>query len=641
MSKTTNPPPDPNRPQVMLDDEPPVITRDGPVRQQTAPATQPTAATPLVRPLGRVGAPRGDEATSEEFTFWAPDDQTVEKTQLVRVETETGGTPLRLYGLVAEVTRRSRLANMLEESDRYDNNPAEQVPTDSGGVTCARAQTLGAEPNLLVPPREEAPVFAGEAADAAAAYGMAAMAAPVTIGLVRNGGDATAGPAKIDLDYLLGSLGGHCNVNGTAGVATKSSFLTILLSQVVEGLAARTAAGGPREQARAVILNVKGFDLFWLDHWSTAFTEVDAAMWRQMGQPGPRPMRLTFHAPQAPGSEHNAISTGREGVQPYSWSLGDIVAQNLLAFLFGDADRDDDNFALLLGDLERVLVDERTAADGTITRRLRADGPAADFQGLLRWFEAGVNGEDPDGWHVFAARGSHHPGTIRRFHRRLRRIVYERSGIFRLEATGSHPLDVTNLDPGVPAVVDIQSLADPHHQRFVVAALLNQAVDEQTGPKAIAGMHYLVVLDELNRFAPRGHSDPITQLIETVAAEMRSRGVILLGAQQQATLVSGRVIGNAAIRVVGRTGGPELRGDTASFLPAGLHSFVETMGGGDKVVNMPTFRQPLMVRVPRPPWAMRRAEATERPPAFLGPDAPTARTAGPRRVRPRHPDELR
>jgi hypothetical protein len=533
MPDTANPPPDSNRPQVVLDDEQHVITHDGPPGprvpnarpgQQLAPAAHPSPATPPVRPLGRVGAPRGDEATSEEFTFWAPDDQTVEKTQLVRVETETGGTPLRLYGMLAEVTRRSRLADMLEESDRYDNDPAEQVPTDSGGVTCARTRTLGAEPNLLVPPREEAPVFAGEAADAAVAYGMAAMAAPVTVGLVRNGGDTTAGPAKIDLEYLLGSLGGHCNVNGTAGVATKSSFLTILLSQVLEGLAARTAAGGPREQARAVILNVKGFDLFWLDHWSTAFSEADTAMWRQMGQPSPRPLQPTFHAPQAPGSEHNAISTGRDGVRPYSWSLGDVVSQNLLAFLFGDADRDDDNFALLLGDLERVLVDERTAGDGAITRRLRADGPAADFQGLLRWFEAGVNNEDPEGWHMFAARGSHHPGTVRRFHRRLRRIVYERSGLFRLEATGSHPLDVTSLDPGVPAVVDIQSLADQHHQRFVVAALLNQAVDEQTGPKAIPGMHYLVVLDELNRFAPRNHWDPITRLVETVAAELRSRG---------------------------------------------------------------------------------------------------------------------
>ena len=283
MSKTTSPPPDPNRPQVVLDDEPPTPARDradgAPSAattatqpgQQATPASPPDGAAPAVRPLGRVGAPKADEATTEAFTFWAPDDQTVEKTQLVRVETEAGGTPLRLYGLIAEVTRRSRLADMLEESDRYDNDPSEQGPLDSGGVTCARVQTLGAEPNLLVPPKEEAPVYAGEAADAAAAYGTASMAAPVTIGLVRNGGAATAGPASIDLDYLLGNLGGHCNVTGTAGVGTKSSFLSILLSQVLRALAGRTAAGGSRQQARAVILNVKGFDLFWLDHWSTAF----------------------------------------------------------------------------------------------------------------------------------------------------------------------------------------------------------------------------------------------------------------------------------------------------------------------------------------------------------------------------------
>ena len=43
-----------------------------------------------------------------------------------------------------------------------------------------------------------------------------------------------------------------------------------------------------------------------------------------------------------------------------------------------------------------------------------------------------------------------------------------------------------------------------------------------------------------------------------VAAEMRSQGIILLGAQQQASKVSERVIENAAIRVLGKTGSLEL-----------------------------------------------------------------------------------
>jgi DNA helicase HerA-like ATPase len=150
-----------------------------------------------------------------------------------------------------------------------------------------------------------------------------------------------------------------------------------------------------------------------------------------------------------------------------------------------------------------------------------------------------------------------------------------------------------------------------------VAALLKQAVDQQTGTQALPGMHYLFVLDELNRFAPKNHTDPITQLVETVAAELRSRGVILLGAQQQASQVSPRVVENAAVRVLGRTGGHELRQDVFSFLPEELRDYVEQLGASDKVLHLPSFRQPMHVRVPRPPWAMRKQEASTEPPEFL------------------------
>jgi DNA helicase HerA-like ATPase len=96
---------------------------------------------------------------------------------------------------------------------------------------------------------------------------------------------------------------------------------------------------------------------------------------------------------------------------------------------------------------------------------------------------------------------------------------------------------------GRGAVIDPHALAvTPGLQRFVVAAIFRQLVEERTGGRAVPGLKYLVMLDELNRFAPRGAGDPITRLIETVAAEMRSQGVILLGAQQQASPVSIRVV---------------------------------------------------------------------------------------------------
>lgn len=45
--------------------------------------------------IGRVAAPRGSEANTEEFYFWVPEDKTVEKTQLIYVDSTVGGTPVR------------------------------------------------------------------------------------------------------------------------------------------------------------------------------------------------------------------------------------------------------------------------------------------------------------------------------------------------------------------------------------------------------------------------------------------------------------------------------------------------------------------------------------------------------------------
>lgn len=604
-------------------------------------------------PLGRVGAPRGAEATSELFYFWVPDRQLVEKTQLVFLESPTGGGPVKFYGLVTEVFRRSRRADMLEESDRFDGRPEEEVPLESRGVTYAQVRVLTSQPNVFSPPREEGKIYPAFEPEARVAYGVEEMNLPMILGLIRNGGEAVAGPAYIDLDFLLGAMGGHMNVTGIAGAGTKSSFLTIALQQLLRACS-RYAEEHPEDpdkpQVRAVILNVKGFDLFWLDHWSTAFTEKDREIWQQMGQNDPSPFTAQFFAPQQPGNDDLAVPVGRAGgdVSPYSWSLEDILHDNLFIYLFSDSDREDDNFALLVADIERLLIKETRQADGTPKRELRPNAPVKTFQELFDWFEAGLSRdsvEDGDGPGfvdpVFSRLASvHHSGTLRRFYRRLRRIVYESAGIFRLDGTGSHPLNIRELKAGSPIVVDINSLPDRHLQRFVVAALLRQAVEQQTGPQALAGMHYIFLLDELNRFAPRGHSDPITQLIETVAAELRSRGVILLGAQQQASLVSPRVVENSAVRVLGRTGGHELKQDVFSFLPESLRKYVEQMGNGDKVVHQPSFREPMHVRVPRPPWAMRKQESSQHPPDFLEETGAQPTVTGPRRLPPRSYEEL-
>jgi DNA helicase HerA-like ATPase len=134
-------------------------------------------------------------------------------------------------------------------------------------------------------------------------------------------------------------------------------------------------------------------------------------------------------------------------------------------------------------------------------------------------------------------------------------------------------------------------------------------VDARTGPKALPGLVYLVTLDELNRFAPRGANDPITKLIENVAAEMRSQGIILLGAQQQASKVSEKVIENAALRVLGRTGTLELDTIAWRFLSATAKSKASILPTNEKLVIQDNFREPMHIRVPFPVWAMNPNEA--------------------------------
>src|ERR1700750_574321 len=63
-----------------------------------------------------------------------------------------------------------------------------------------------------------------------------------------------------------------------------------------------------------------------------------------------------------------------------------------------------------------------------------------------------------------------------------------------------------------------------------------------------------VMLDELNKYAPREGDSPIKQLLLDIAERGRSLGVILIGAQQTASEMERRIVANCAIRGAGRLG---------------------------------------------------------------------------------------
>ena len=59
-----------------------------------------------------------------------------------------------------------------------------------------------------------------------------------------------------------------------------------------------------------------------------------------------------------------------------------------------------------------------------------------------------------------------------------------------------------------------------------------------------------LVLDELNKYAPREGWSPIKEVLLDIAERGRSLGVVLIGAQQTASEIERRVTANASFRVV-------------------------------------------------------------------------------------------
>lgn len=560
--------------------------------------------------LGRVASPPRREATSESFHFWVGPGQLVEKTQIVRTTSSIGNRDVTHYAVVDEVYRQSRKADIGEEFDACDGDVAYEPEIRPEGITFAAASILRAEPPVLTPPLEWGEVCLGNVHDAHLAYGADEIARPLAVGLIKNGGDVVAGPGQIDLDYLLGQNGGHLNVNGTAGRGTKSSFLLFVVHQLLHAARQQQAARPSDPDPLLVVpivFNVKGFDLFHIHCRNRRFGTSHEDDWREIGIDEPKPFtEVTYYAPQMKGGDQ-PISTGSDAdVQAYSWSLNDVVKHGLLLYLFAEEDVNDANFGALLLDVEQWLTDEQLTNDGRIRRALRTDqGQPTTFQELLERAK-------PTSPQSLASviGGTHHTGTWGKFYRRLVKVVLEGDGVLRRRDQRGKPLDIAARRTVDPIVVDLNGLTGHSDlQRFVVATVLRSLVEERTGTNAVPGLVYLIVLDELNRFAPRGARDPITRLIEMVAAEMRSQGIILLGAQQQASKVSETVIENAAIRIVGRSGALELEQPIWRVLSPAARRRAADLPPEEKLIIQDTFRQPMHVRVPFPAWAMRRDEA--------------------------------
>jgi DNA helicase HerA-like ATPase len=531
-----------------------------------------------------------EDATPLEFWVALLPDRYLQLDDLVALERQLpDGKTIHIYGVVTQVRARHEGARF--DSDVFD---IARGAMPAGVVEAAKVLATRFDPEIFVPPRpgDEVRRASGEERDLALfADGWEEKLA---IGLSRNDE-----PVYANLEFLDGRRGAHVNISGVSGVATKSTYALFLLFSLFESGVLRADAAN----TKALVFNVKGEDLLFLDRANTKLDPDKARRYAALGLPARQFQSVAFWAPPRKGVASGApdVNSRSDNVRSFFWTVYDFCHDGLLPFLFADAEDERAQYPLVIHNVMARLREAKPLDNGraSIEDMLNADS----FEHLVDIIEAQIE-SDPDRW---AGRGIG-AGTINAFIRRLHGAVPHVKHLIRADIPKpeEHRLSLGN-SPRL-SVVDIHNLNE-RAQRFVVGAMLRRAFEEKESTGS-AGARLYVVLDELNKYAPRDGSSPIKEILLDIAERGRSLGIILIGAQQTASEVERRIVANSSIRVVGRLDSAEAARDEYRFLPDSVRQRATILKPGTMVVSQPELPTPVVIEFPFPAWATRASEAS-------------------------------
>lgn len=575
----------------------------------------------------RLGMVLGTEdATPVTFWFAVLPGASVQMDDLVAVRTlKPGGQPVRFYGIVDHV--RTRHEGVSFDSDVQDV-VAGLLPASVSYA--ARVLVTRVDPEDFIPPQPGDEVRHARGEDLRLALSADKMDFSFPGGLLADGQ-----VLPVNYQFVNGEQGGHINISGISGVATKTSYALFLLHAIFRGgvLAQRNEG----HSTRALIFNVKGEDLLFLDKPNAKVTGKEAAVQGRKGWPEGRYERLglptepfrdvQFLAPPKAGAGDVIVPDVEQragGVTPFVFSLREFCAGRMLPYVFSDAGASL-NLGFVIGNVEEKLArlalgddapylmveDWQPDTEVLLSEDVRFDEMGRTrlqtFAQLIAYLEYKLleqnDGEGDPKWVL-----KQNQGTLRAFVRRLRGVQKHLAPLVRGDLTAHQAAKYRPdiLKRGVQtSVVDIHKLG-AHAQGFVVGVLLRALFEhkERYGRQDTV----FVVLDELNKYAPREGDSPIKDVLLDIAERGRSLGIILIGAQQTASEVERRIVSNAAVRVVGRLDLAEAERPEYRFLPQSFRARAGILQPGTMLVSQPDVPNPVLVNYPFPAWATRRDE---------------------------------
>lgn len=497
-------------------------------------------------------------------------------------------------------------------------------------VRTTRVQELGLDDldrgELWVPPQPGDEVLRVTGAEREAALYLDQMRPGdrIPVGFTRDGQ-----PYMLDFAFLGGEKGGHVNISGISGVATKTTFASLLLYSMFH---APTVDPQLRRMSKAVIFNVKGEDLLFLDQANTQFNvgrgQMQAERYSALGLPTGAFRSVSLRVPamaggagQAPMPDITSRPKTDPNIQTYWWTVRELIEQHLLRYCFSEGHDHGSQITDLAMHLEKVLAEamQPVPSQPWAVSLPKPGGSNArivveNFEELVSYLELQFESENQD-WTGRAA-----GQTLMAMSRRLRSATRHLKTLFREQVAPGDTHRVNDLEQQV-TVIDIHNLAE-RAQRFVVGVILSRLFQSREGKRG-AG-HVFVVLDELNKYAPREGDSPLKEVLLDIAERGRSLGVLLIGAQQTASEVERRIVGNAAVRIVGRLDMAEAQRPEYAYLDGSDRARVGLLKPGSMLALQPHVPMAVEITFPFPCWATRASEA----PAMTGPGSQGA-AAGP------------
>lgn len=550
-------------------------------------------------PIGRVVATERNPTTTVGVRFWLGPDVQLKPFDLVRLappdrKDEVG----EFYAIIDEIEQVSDVPSPLSSFISADFGDAGIAPRMARiTTTYADATVLFNTRDIEMPVPHESAVHWPDEEGVRKALGIEDYSRKTPAGYITMSGperNSMTIPVDMDADYLMGPEGGHLNISGISGLATKTSYAMFLLTAIQQKQEYEWKEGN---RAAFVILNVKGADLLNLHEEVPDLGERTKDDWKKCGLIAGPLKNVTYFYPYSNIGAHAQTKLSSDAVEEnvkdgrayrYFYNVAGVVER--LRHLVEDID-----------DPNQTLVSCADHCTSEITDRL----PWSSFrQKIQSWAKNTPDKQIPVvSWRRFA----------RLIGQRTKNPLFTEKS---LRSAGFGQVSIkgilSHLQPGHVVVVDIAQLPD-YLQSFVVGDivdLIRRAKvgdfpfddDEKEDDKTLNLGTVILFADELNKFAPkRAQTRSITRHLREISERGRSEGIILFGAEQFRTGVDEQVTGNSSTQVFGRTTAveakkdPEIRG-----LPGSQIHRVPFLRKGELLVSHTRFSAgTLKLRFPR------------------------------------------